>query len=116
MFTINLHKLIFFSFHGVHDEERILGNRYEVNVELSFNTPEQVNTMQQTINYAAVYKIIAQSMAIPTPLLETLAQDMAQKIVEHDSRITSISVSVEKKHPPIPNMEGSVSVKYKIDF
>ncbi len=55
-------------------------------------------------------------MNIPAKLLETLAQDIAKKIVDLDSRITSITVSVEKKNPPIPNMEGSVSVNYKKDF
>lgn len=116
MFTISLHNLIFFSFHGVHEEERILGNRYEVNVELSFNTTEQITTLHQTINYASVYEIIKERMNIPSKLLETLVQDMAQKIVEMDSRITSILVSIEKKNPPIPNMQGSVSVNYKKDF
>jgi 7,8-dihydroneopterin aldolase/epimerase/oxygenase len=113
MFTISLHNLVFFSFHGVHEEERILGNKYEVNVTLSFNTDEQITTLQQTINYASVYEIIKQRMAIPAKLMETLAQDLAQKIVEFDNRITSISVSIEKKNPPIPNIEGSVSVNYK---
>ena len=116
MFTINLHNLIFYSFHGVHEEERILGNSYEVNVALSFNTSVQITLLQQTIDYASVYEIIKQRMNIPEKLLETLAQDLAQKIVDFDSRITSITVSVEKKNPPIPNMEGSVSVNYKKDF
>ena len=116
MFSISLHNLIFFSFHGVHEEERILGNRYEVNVELSFNTSEQITTLQQTINYASVYEIIKERMNSPAKLLETLVQDMAEKIVHLDNRITSIMVSIEKKNPPIPNMEGSVSVNYKKDF
>ena len=116
MFTISLNNLIFFSFHGVHVEERILGNKYEVNVELSFNAYEQITTLKQTINYASVYEIIKQRMNIPAKLLETLAQDLAQKIVDLDNRITSIMVAIEKKNPPISNMEGSVSVKYKKDF
>jgi dihydroneopterin aldolase len=39
-----------------------------------------------------------------------------QEIHEFDNRIRSISVSVEKKNPPIPNMEATVSVTYKKDF
>lgn len=116
MFTIRLHNLVFFSFHGVHEEESILGNRFEVNVELSFDATEQITALEQTVNYASVYKIIKERMAMPTKLMETLAQDMAQKIVDFDSRIKSIAVSVEKKNPPIPNIEGSVSVNYKKDF
>ena len=116
MFTINLHNLIFHSFHGIHEEEKILGNTFEVNVNLSFITDEHITTLEQTINYATVYKIIKNRMQIATPLLETLVQDLSEEIRLFDNRIKSISVSVEKKNPPIPNMEGSVSVHYKKDF
>jgi dihydroneopterin aldolase len=113
MFIINLHNLNFFSFHGVHEEERILGNNFVVHVSLSFNADENISSLQQTINYASVYKIIKQRMSIPTALLETLAQDLAQEIYVFDKRIKSIYISVEKKDPPIPNISGSVSVNYK---
>jgi len=55
-------------------------------------------------------------MSIPTALLETLAQDLAQEIHVFDERIKSISITVEKKDPPIPNISGSVSVNYKKDY
>ena len=116
MFTINLHNLIFFSFHGMHEEEKILGNDYEVNVQLSFYAGEKITALEQKINYASVYEIIKQKMAIPTMLLETVAQELAQKIYDHDNRIKNISVSIEKKNPPIPNITGTVSVSYKKDF
>lgn len=116
MFTINLHNLIFHSFHGIYEEERILGNEFEVNVSLSFIADEYITTLEQTINYATVYEIIKQRMQIATPLLETLVQDLAEAIGAFDNRIQSISVSVEKKNPPMANMEGSVSVHYKKDF
>ncbi len=116
MFTINLHNLIFHSFHGVYDEERILGNTCEVNVAIGFEANESVTSLDETINYAAVYQIIKQRMLQATPLLETLAQELAQMIHDFDNRIKNISVSVEKKNPPISNMEGSVSVHYKKEY
>ncbi|MBK8520103.1 MAG: dihydroneopterin aldolase [Ferruginibacter sp.] len=116
MFTINLHNLIFHSFHGIHEEEKIVGNEFVVNVSLSFIAGEQITTLEQTINYATVYEIVKQRMQIATPLLETLVQDLTEAIRAFDNRIQSISVFIEKKNPPIPNMEGSVSVHYKKDF
>ncbi len=116
MFTISLHNLSFFSFHGMHEEERILGNNYLVNIELTVDADENIKNIEQTVNYATVYQLIKQRMLIPTPLLETLAQDLAQQIHTMDDRIRSISVTVEKKDPPIANMQGSVSVNYKKDF
>ena len=116
MFTIHFNHLKFFSYHGIHDEERILGNDYEVNVSLSFEAAENITSLKQTINYVSVYQIIKKRMDIPAALLETLAGDLVQKIYSADHRIRSISVSVEKKNPPIPKMEGSVTVLCTKDF
>lgn len=116
MITIRLNKLQFYSYHGVHEEEKILGNNYEVHVELSFSSNEIITELQQTINYVLLYEIIKQRMAVSTALLETLAQDLAEQVHDADKRIRSITVSVNKKNPPIPGMEGSVAVIYKTDF
>jgi 7,8-dihydroneopterin aldolase/epimerase/oxygenase len=116
MYTINLHNLIFYSFHGVHEEERVLGNTFIVHVSLSFQHDEEISMLEQTINYASVYEKIKQRMLVPTALLETLVQDLSKEIYALNNRIKSISVSIEKKNPPISNIEGSVSVTYKKDF
>ena len=116
MFTINLHNLAFHAFHGVYEEERILGNDFEVNVSVTFEAEEPVTSLHDTINYVSIYNIIKQRMALPLPLLETLTQQMTAEIYNFDNRIKTISVSVEKKNPPISNMEGSVSVHYKKSF
>ena len=116
MFTINLHNLVFHAYHGVYEEERILGNDFEVNVSLAFEADEPVTSLHNTINYVSIYNIVKQKMAIALPLLETLAQELTQEIYDFDNRIKSISVSVGKKNPPISNMEGSVSVHYKKTF
>ena len=116
MFTIHLHHLRFFSFHGVHEEEGILGNDYEVNADVTFNSTDTIKSLHQTVNYVKIYDIIKQQMQIPTALLETVAQDLAQKIYTADNRITSININIKKLHPPIPNFLGSVGVSYKKDF
>ena len=116
MFTIHLHQLRFFSFHGIYEEEKILGNEYEVNASVTFIENETVTELHQTIDYVRIYDIIKERMNIPIPLLETMAQDLAQQIYDADNRITSISIDVKKVYPPIPNFQGAVGVSYKKDF
>ncbi len=116
MLTIQLNNLQFFSFHGLHEEERILGNEFEVNVSIAFAHAEKITELEQTINYASVYYLIKKRMMIPAALLETLAQDLAQDIYASDKRINSITISVEKKNPPIPHIQGSVGVTYNKAF
>ena len=115
-FTIHLNGLNFFSFHGVHEEERILGGAYEVNVDISFTEQENITALHQTIDYVKIYGIIKQRMSVPTDLLETVAQDLAQMIYTADNRINTISINVKKNHPPITNFEGSIGVSYKKEF
>ncbi len=116
MITIQLKNLLFFSHHGIHEEEKIQGNTFEINVDITFNETDRIDSLEQTINYSSVYDIIRQRMTVPAELLETLAQDIAHQVHTFDNRILSIAVSIAKKNPPIPGMEGSVGVTYRKDF
>jgi 7,8-dihydroneopterin aldolase/epimerase/oxygenase len=116
MFTIHLNNLKFFSFHGLYQEERILGGQFEVDVAVTCKEDKRITEIQQAVDYVKVYAIIKQQMEIPTPLLETVAQDLAEKIYRGDNRITSISISIKKTHPPIAAFMGTVGVSYKKDF
>ncbi len=116
MFTIHLNNLQFYSHHGIHEEERILGNEYEVDVDVQFDEKKPITKIDETINYVKIFELIKQRMHIPTALLETVAQDLADQIYLTDTRIRSISVTIEKKNPPIANIEGTVGVSYTKEF
>ncbi len=113
MLTIHLHKLLFHSFHGVYEEEQLLGNDFEVNADIELETSEQLTKLRQTVNYVTVYEVIKQRMQQPTPLLETVAQELAQLIHKIDDRIKSVSITIKKLSPPIENFQGEVGVSYK---
>ena len=110
MITIHLNKLLFHSYHGIYEEEKILGNNYEVNVSLTIESRGMINSIEQTINYESVYELIRQRMKIPSLLLETIAQDLTGEIQQLDERIKKIQVNILKKDPPMNAMEGEVSV------
>jgi len=116
MLTIHLHKLLFHSYHGVFEEEKILGNEFEVNADIEMDCSEQITNLSQTINYVAVYSCIKQRMQLPTPLLETVAQDLIEAIHQMDEKISSISINIKKTAPPIENFQGSVGVSCKTAF
>jgi dihydroneopterin aldolase len=116
MFTIHLHKLLFYSFHGFYEEERILGNEFEVSADVVIDTPGQVTSLRQTVNYITIYDTIKERMKQATPLLETVAQELAHAIHKIDERIKSVTVTVKKSSPPIENFQGLVGVSYKGEF
>ncbi|MEI8060219.1 MAG: dihydroneopterin aldolase [Ferruginibacter sp.] len=116
MFTIKLTGIQCFSFHGLHEEEKLLGAQFEVDVSVSFPEQRPITSIEQTIDYVNMHTIIKNRMSIPTSLLETLAQELSQLIFESDKRISAIDISIKKLHPPIPNFKGTVGVSYKKVF
>lgn len=117
MITIHLYNLIFYSFHGVHEEEKLLGNEYEVNANVQFHEDHpEIHSLSQTINYAEVFEIIKSRMNIPTPLLETIVMDIGNTIHEKYNYVRHISISLKKKYPPIESIEGSVGVTWHKEF
>jgi dihydroneopterin aldolase len=112
LITIHLHQLKFYSLHGVHDEERVLGGDYEVNADIFIESKEKIEHLHQTIDYGIVYKIISDHMSSPIPLLETLAQNIANEIWEIDPKIKTIFINIKKLNPPIEHFTGSVSVSH----
>ena len=113
MFTIHLHQLLFHSYHGFYHLEQILGNDFEINADIELDTTEQITTLRQTVNYVTIYNIIKQRMQQPTPLLETLTQELAQAIQAIDTSIKTVSIQIKKLSPPIENFQGVVGVSYK---
>lgn len=116
MITIHLHNLKFYSFHGLHEEERVLGNEYEVNADVQFYEEGKIDALDQTINYTDVFEIIKKRMHIPTPLLETVIMDIGIAISEQYNFIRFINISLKKIHPPIEGIEGSVGVSWYKQF
>jgi len=116
MFTIHLNNLKFFAFHGLYEEERVLGGEFEVSAAVHFLQNDMVNSLEQTVDYVKIYELIKEQMAVPTALLETVAQNLAHHIYAMDNRVASVSISITKLHPPITAFQGSVGVSYKQDF
>ncbi len=117
MITINLYNLKFHSFHGVHEEEKILGNEYEVNATIQFHEEQaEIHSLSQTINYVEVFEIIKKRMQTPTSLLETIVMDIGNTIHEKYNYVRQINISLKKIHPPIEAIIGSVGVSWHKEF
>ncbi len=110
MVTIHLHNLEFFSYHGIHEEEKILGGWFQVDVDIKSDITKTVDRISDTIDYVSAFNIIQQKMNEPTPLLETLADTILNALHHFDSRITEIIFTVKKINPPIQGFIGNVGI------
>jgi dihydroneopterin aldolase len=108
-----LHNLLFFSYHGIHEEEKKSGGEFEVNVDLCYEEQASIiHHLSETIDYSVVYKIIEARMKQPTPLLETIATELAAEIKQAFAVTKEITIRIKKVNPPIVSFRGSVGVEF----
>jgi dihydroneopterin aldolase len=115
MLTIHLHNVKFFAYHGLYEEEKIKGNEFLVNVIIHYRPGiKEIHHIHETINYADVFTLVQKRMQEPTPLLETLAMQIAQQIIHTFHLAEKVFVSVAKLKPPIDDFDGKVIVSYEM--
>ena len=115
--TVELTGLRFFAYHGVHEEEAIVGNEFEVDIFIDHSAPEQViDSLEDTINYAAVYSLIKEEMQVRQSLLETCVMRITERLHQEFPRIEKIKITLRKLQPPIVNFIGRVVVAYTKAF
>lgn len=101
----------------MHEEERILGNEYSVEVALDFNeNTETIEDVNDTIDYSVVYNIIRKRMQVPTSLLETVVMSAGHDIHARFPQLKAISISLKKSSVPIEGMQGAAEVTWHKEF
>ena len=115
--TIELKRLHFFGYHGLHPEEKKKGNEFEVNLSVSFSSETvAIQHLSDTIDYERLFAIVNEEMQRPRELLETLAMEMAEKIHLAFSAISKITVHVCKQRVPIAGFTGTAEVTFSKDY
>lgn len=117
MITVHLYDLQFNSFHGIHGEEKILGNEYVINASVEFHEEKQVITsIQDTINYEDIYNIIKERMNHASALLETVVMEIGNEIHNEFPQVRSINITLKKMYPPIEGIRGAAGVNWQRQF
>ena len=111
MFTIVLSGYRCRAYHGVHPEERHMGQEFEVDISVCYPEQGPVTELSDTVNYADLLEIVKAVMAEPESLLETVAQKIAVRIKTLFTKVTEINISIFKCNAPISTFGGRVGVK-----
>ena len=114
MLTIHLEQILFRSYHGLYEEERINGNDFLVDVSVICYPSGYITRIEETINYADIFELLRKRMAIATPLLETVAMDIAALILAEFKIAEKVMITIKKLNPPIKNFNGKVGVRFEL--
>lgn len=95
--------LRFHAYHGVLPQERVIGNDYEVSLRVQFpiDTAMLSDDVEETLNYAEVFKLVQQEMQVPSNLLERVAYRIADRLFRKYPKIQVIDLKLMKLNPPM---------------
>ena len=112
-FKVSLENIRLYGYHGATSNERELGQRFEVDVEITADLSDAVkhDEMKRTINYEEVFRLVeAEVVHERYHLLETLADRLARDIVEKFGALEAL-VRIRKPSVPIAGAIDHVQVE-----
>lgn len=100
---ILLENVRLYAYHGVGEQERIVGNHYLINLKIKINVMDAVrsDSLEDTISYADVFEMIKKEMAIPSKLLEHVAGRIISALRKTYPAIENIELKLSKNNPPM---------------
>jgi dihydroneopterin aldolase len=108
MALISLENMRFRSFHGLYEEERIIGTDYLLDIWIDtdiknagIEREHDMDKVVRTVNYATVYEICQLEMAQPQKLLETVIKNITIALKFHFDNMSELRIRLRKLNPPV---------------
>lgn len=90
--------------HGVMEQERTVGNTFELDIELHMEATvaaTQRDELEGTVDYGEVVAIARREMAIPSQLLEHATARLRRALLDRWPQLTGGSIRLTKLTPPL---------------
>ncbi|MBM4403599.1 MAG: dihydroneopterin aldolase [Candidatus Cloacimonetes bacterium] len=111
---ISLNEMVFYGYHGVFDEERKLGQRFVVSVDLYTDDTkdELIHRLEDTVDYTQVYAVIRDVMETEQfHLLEHCANIIADRLLSEFDLIQMAQIRIQKPSVAIQGSLHSVEIE-----
>ena len=106
-YRISLENIRLYGYHGASENERELGQRFEVDVEIIADLSEAVasDDMKKTVDYEKVYRLVESEVVNQKyHLLEAMADKIARDVLK---QFGALEVVVRVRKPSVP-IAGSI--------
>ena len=101
---IFLEGITFYGYHGVNPEERILGQRFTIDLAITVDLHRAGTSddLRDTVSYSDLYKRVRQIVeGEPRNLIETVAETIAASVLASYAAVSHVAVTVRKPTPPL---------------
>ena len=112
MGVIEIEGMEFYAYHGHFAEERVVGNRFIVDLTLSTDCAKAAKSddLIDALDYQALYLIIKEEMQIKSHLLEHVAGRILDRLYDGYASIEKAKVKISKLNPPMGGQIEKVSI------
>jgi dihydroneopterin aldolase len=112
MGIIELEGMEFYAYHGYFKSERIVGNRFEVNISIETDCDKaaQSDHLSDALNYESIFSLVKDEMHQRSHLLEHVAGRILDKIHACYPEAGKVKVKISKARPPMGGHIKAVSV------
>ena len=115
MDVIRLKNMVFYGYHGVHESEKTLGGKFEVDLELykDLSQAGQSDNLKDTLDYEKIYKTVNNcTKNNKFYLIEKLAERIAKSILQK-YKTDKVIIRVRKPNAPVKGVLDTVEVELK---
>ena len=115
MGKVKVSNIRIYAHHGCLGEETIIGSDYRVDVTVWANLKQAVRSdeLADTVDYVHINHIVKEEMAVPSKLLEHVAQRILDRIFGEIPIVHKVEVAVGKINPPIGGDVEKVTIILK---
>jgi 7,8-dihydroneopterin aldolase/epimerase/oxygenase len=117
MYTVFIRGIDFYGYHGVPAEERHIGHRYRVDLELRVEgKADETDHISDTVDYGLAARLITQiGLDENAHTVERLARRMGERILDEFPTVSSLWISVAKPLPPSPVIADEAGVELELN-
>lgn len=115
MDKIKLENIVFYAHHGYYEAERVLGQRFELDIEVEGDLKKASKTddLQDAIDYRHIYTIAKNTFEnYKFKLLETVAEKITTEILKVNN-VISVVIRIRKPHVPLKGFLDHVEIELK---
>jgi dihydroneopterin aldolase len=110
--SITVEGIKVYAFHGCLEEEGKIGGHYvvDIHVETDFTQAVQTDSLEDTIDYVWINRVVQEEMAIRSKLIEFVGQRIMTRL-KSKKMLAKYAVVIRKLSPPINGDVDSVSIR-----
>lgn len=102
--NITLKNMIFYGYHGLHEAERTLGQRFAIDVSVTGDPKMDttIKTLKDTIDYTKIFEVVKTHVEnFKYHLLEKLANEIIIAILDEFELVEKVELKIRKIAVPI---------------